>query len=127
MGLQKKEKQNLFQHMLKNNMNGLYKNLTGLIILILLLSFAIFFVYKSINQDEIIKNNQRIADSLRIEVLHFNRKYDSLQIVANKLDTLIQNQEIKVVKLKEKFVIYKSEEIKNPTEAYIYINKFIQE
>lgn len=127
MDLQKKEKQNLFQHILKNNMNGLYKNLAGLIILILLLSFAVFFVYKSINQDEIIKNNQRIADSLRIEVLHFNRKYDSLQIVANKLDTLIQNQEIKVVKLKEKFVIYKSEEIKNPTEAYIYINKFIQE
>lgn len=113
--------------MQKNNMSSIYKKILNILVIVLILLFFGYFFYTLSQKNEIIKNNQKIVDSLRIEIVNYNKKYDSLQIVANKLDTLIQQQEVKVVTIKERFIVYKTDEIKDPSEAYKYVIKFIQE
>ncbi len=96
--------------------------------LILLMGGIIgYTVYMNITQDEKIKQNEYTIDSLQKSLATYKKKSDSLSIVAITMENLIQNQEVKVVKVKESFIVYKTPEIKNSSDAYQYINKFIME
>lgn len=98
-------------------------------ILILILFFIIIglFVNTLVNKNYQIEKNKKIVDSLQKSLIDYKRKNDSLYIVANKLDSIILNQEAIVIRVKENFIIYKTPEIKNSSDAYIYLKDFIKE
>lgn len=91
------------------------------------MSISGYLFYTSQIKDDVIKENEQIIDSLQKSLNTYKRKNDSLNVVAATMENLIQNQEIKVVKVKESFIVYKTQEIQNSSDAYKYINKFIAE
>lgn len=94
---------------------------------LVILSISGYLFYMSQIKDDRIKENEQIIDSLQKSLNTYKRKNDSLNVVATTMENLIQNQEIKVVKVKESFIVYKTQEIQNSSDAYKYINKFIAE
>jgi hypothetical protein len=105
------------------------KNKIILILSLILLVGGIigYMLYMDSSRDEKIKQNQYTIDSLQKSLANYKKQNDSLSIVATTMQNLIQNQEVKVIKVKESFIVYKTPEIKNSSDAYQYINKFIME
>jgi hypothetical protein len=96
-------------------------------LLIIVISTFGYLFYTSQIKDEKIKENQQIIDSLQKSLNTYKKKNDSLNVVAATMENLLQNQEVKVIKVKESFIVYKTQEIQNSSDAYKYINKFISE
>lgn len=96
-------------------------------LLIIIISTFGYLFYTSQIKDEKIKENEQIIDSLQKSLNTYKKKNDSLNVVAATMENLLQNQEVKVVKVKESFIVYKTQEIQNSSDAYKYINKFISE
>jgi len=85
-------------------------------------------IYNSMLLDDTVKENMRIADSLRAEVNKYHQQYDSLLVVANKLDTQIADQENKIDSLKHKPpIIIKTPQINNADSAVHFLKDFIKE
>lgn len=81
-----------------------------------------------LSNDEIkINEKMKIADSLRIEAIKYQRQYDSLLITVSKLDSIIANQEEKIKIIKDTFIIYKTPPFNNADSAFKYLNDFIKE
>jgi len=106
--------------MKKNNIISIL----GVMLLCSIIGVFIFCINKKNYQ---IEKNKKIIDSLQNSLLEYRKINDSLYIVANKLDSIILNQEAIVIKVKENFIIYKTPEMKNSSDAYIYLKKFIVE
>lgn len=100
--------------------------LTSVILIIFGCGISYIF-YGNSNINDRLVQNEKIIDSLNKKVLIYKQKNDSLQIVAFTLDQIIKNQEVKVVTVKEKFIVYKTPEIKNSSDAFKFINNFIVE
>lgn len=98
-----------------------------LITILIVLSLGIYLYYQNQVKAEKLKQNEQIIDSLKLSLKIHKKKSDSLQIVATVMDNIIQNQEVKVVTVKEKFIVYKTAEMKNSSDAYKYLNNFIME
>lgn len=58
--------------------------------------------YDSFLLDDRVKENMRIADSLRAEVNKYHQRYDSLLVVAGKLDQKIEDEERRIDSLKKR-------------------------
>ena len=58
-------------------------------------------IYNSMLVDDRVTENMRIADSLRAEVNKYHQKYDSLLVVAGKLDAKIAEEEQRIDSLKK--------------------------
>lgn len=95
--------------------------------LLVFLSLGIYSYYQNQIKSEKLKHNEQIIDSLKQKLILYKKRSDSLEIVATVMDNIIQNQEVKVVTVKEKFVVYKTPEMKNSSDAYKYLNNFIME
>lgn len=94
---------------------------------LIIISTSGYLLYTSKIKDEKIKENEQRIDSLQKSLNTYKKKNDSLNVVAITMENLIQNQEVKVIKIKESFIVYKTQEIQNSSDAYKYINKFIAE
>jgi len=85
-------------------------------------------IYNTMLEDERVAENMRIADSLRAEVNKYHQQYDSILVVAQKLDTEIAEQEHKIDSLKHKPpVIIKTPQIKDADSAVHFLKDFIKE
>lgn len=96
-------------------------------IILITLSLGIYSYYQNQIKSQKLKENEQIIDSLNQSLNLYKKRNDSLEIVATVMDNIIKNQEVKVVTLKEKFIVYKTAEMKNSSEAYKYLNNFIME
>lgn len=102
--------------------------LTNVIIPIIAVGGVGMAIYTSMIEDPRIAENMRIADSLRAEVNKYHGQYDSLLVVAQKLDTEIAQQEHKIDSLKHKPpVIVKTPQIKDADSAVSFLKDFIRE
>jgi hypothetical protein len=86
---------------------------------------GIFMLY--LNTDSKVNENLRIADSLRLEVNKYHKQYDSLLIIANKLDSSLANQAENVTIIKKSFIVYKTPPINNADTAVKFLQDFIKE
>jgi hypothetical protein len=85
-------------------------------------------IYNSMLIDDQVKENMRIADSLRAEVNKYHQQYDSLLIVADELDSKIANQESKIDSLKKRPPVIKTTpQISNADSAVHFLKDFIKE
>lgn len=85
-------------------------------------------IYSSMMEDERVTENMRIADSLRAEVNKYHQQYDSLLVVANKLDSQIAEQENKIDSLKKRPPVIKTTpQINNADSAVHFLKDFIRE
>jgi uncharacterized coiled-coil DUF342 family protein len=85
-------------------------------------------IYNSMLIDDQVKENMRIADSLRAEVNKYHQQYDSLLIVADELDSKIANQESKIDSLKKRPPVIKTTpQINNADSAVHFLKDFIKE
>jgi len=102
--------------------------LTNIIIPIIAIGGVGMAIYTSMIEDPRIGENMRVADSLRAEVNKYHQQYDSLLVVANKLDTEIADQEHKIDSLKHKPpIIIKTPQINNADSAVSFLKDFIKE
>ena len=102
--------------------------LTNIIIPVIAIGGVGMAIYTSMLEDPRISENMRVADSLRAEVNKYHQQYDSLLVVAKKLDTQIANQENKIDSLKKKPpVIIKTPQISNTDSAVSFLKDFIKE
>ena len=117
-------KLNLYQQIQRSKM----KIITNILIPILAVGGVGMAVYTSMVEDKLVKENMRIADSLRVEVNKYHQQYDSLVVVANKMDTEIAEQEHKIDSLKHRPpVIIKTPQISNADTAVHFLKDFIKE
>jgi hypothetical protein len=86
---------------------------------------GIFMLY--LNTDNKVNEHLRIADSLRLEVNKYHKQYDSLLVVANKLDSSLANQAENVKIIKKSFIVYKTPPINNADTAVKFLQDFIKE
>jgi uncharacterized coiled-coil DUF342 family protein len=85
-------------------------------------------IYNSMLIDDQVKENMRIADSLRAEINEYHQQYDSLLIVADELDSKIANQESKIDSLKKRPPVIKTTpQINNADSAVHFLKDFIKE
>ena len=85
-------------------------------------------IYSSMMVDDRVTENMRIADSLRAEVNKYHQQYDSLLVVANKLDSQIAEQENKIDSLKKRPPVIKTTpQINNADSAVHFLKDFIRE
>jgi uncharacterized coiled-coil DUF342 family protein len=85
-------------------------------------------IYNSMLIDDQVKENMRIADSLRAEINKYHQQYDSLLIVADELDSKIANQESKIDSLKKRPPVIKTTpQINNADSAVHFLKDFIKE
>jgi uncharacterized coiled-coil DUF342 family protein len=85
-------------------------------------------IYSSMMIDDRVTENMRIADSLRAEVNKYHHQYDSLLVVANKLDSEIAEQENKIDSLKKRPPVIKTTpQINNADSAVHFLKDFIKE
>lgn len=85
-------------------------------------------IYSSMMVDDRVTENMRIADSLRAEVNKYHQQYDSLLVVANKLDSEIAEQENKIDSLKKRPPVIKTTpQINNADSAVHFLKDFIRE
>lgn len=70
-------------------------------------------------------NAIRISDSLQVEVLRLNTKYDSLKLLKNSADSIIEYRSGEVIKTKAGF--RPSAKLTNPNAIDIYLRNFIEE
>lgn len=102
--------------------------LTNIIIPVIAVGGVGMAIYTSMIEDPRIAENMRVADSLRAEVNKYHQQYDSLLVVANKLDTQIADQEHKIDSLKHKPpIIIKTPQINNADSAVSFLKDFIKE
>jgi len=64
-----------------------------LVLGILIVGGVVLAAYNSYIADEQVKENMRIADSLRAEVNKYHQKYDSLLVIAAELDAKVADSE----------------------------------
>lgn len=95
---------------------------------ILIVGGVALAAYNTYLSDEQVKENMRIADSLRAEVNKYHHQYDSLLIVAGELDSKIANQESKIDSLKKRPPVIKTTpQINNADSAVHFLKDFIKE
>lgn len=119
-------KQKWSQLILQNNMKPLIVNIIFGIIMFGGIGFAI---YNSMLVDDRVTENMRIADSLRIEVDKYHQKYDSLLVVASKLDSKIADDEYIINTLKKNPPIRRKLKptIVDVDSALNFLNDFIKD
>jgi hypothetical protein len=86
---------------------------------------GIFMLY--LNTESAVNEKIRIADSLRVEVNKYHKQYDSLLIIANRIDSALANQEDRVKIVKKSFIVYKTPPINNTDTAVKFLQDFIKE
>jgi len=103
--------------------------LTNIIIPVIAVGGVGMAIYNTLLEDERVTENMRIADSLRAEVNKYHQKYDSLLLVAKKLDTQIASQEHKIDSLRKRppVIIKPNPPITNGDEAVSFLKDFIKE
>jgi hypothetical protein len=86
-------------------------------------------IYNSMLVDDRVTENMRIADSLRAEVNKYHQKYDSLLVVAGKLDAKIADEERRVDSLKRNPPKPRPSKtpISTPDSASNFLNDFIKD
>lgn len=102
--------------------------LTNIIIPAIAIGGVGMAIYTSMIEDPRVAENMRVADSLRAEVNKYHQQYDSILVVAKKLDSEIAEQEHKIDSLKHKPpVIIKTPQIKDADSAVSFLKDFIKE
>ena len=102
--------------------------LTNIIIPAIAIGGVGMAIYTSMIEDPRVAENMRVADSLRAEVNKYHQQYDSILVVAKKLDSEIAEQEHKIDSLKHKPpVIIKTPQIKDADSAVSFLKDFIEE
>ncbi len=102
--------------------------LTNIIIPAIAIGGVGMVIYTSMIEDPRVAENMRVADSLRAEVNKYHQQYDSILVVAKKLDSEIAEQEHKIDSLKHKPpVIIKTPQIKDADSAVSFLKDFIKE
>ena len=119
-------KQKWSQLILQNNTKSLTVNIVSGIIMFGGIGIAI---YNSLLVDDRVTENMRIADSLRIEVDKYHQKYDSLLVVASKLDSKIADDEYIINTLKKNPPIRRKLKptIVDVDSALNFLNDFIKD
>ena len=95
-----------------------------LLIIIIGIGFTFYDIFK-LNQS--ISHNERIVDSLKVELNKHQIKYDSLYKVLTTLDSTVSNQEERVKIIKQSFYYYKTPPIYNSDSATKYLKDFIRD
>jgi len=95
--------------------------LLGIIIGIIGLS-----LYDKYQSELFLAKNQRIIDSLNVEISVKNRENDVLTIKANELDSLLENQKSDVTNIINNFPSQQRPEIKSSDSAAKFIFDFIR-
>jgi hypothetical protein len=127
-------RQKWFQHIQSVKMQD-FKTKLNEIFTVLIKVFAtfggimlVFFMFKDTpKQSDDIRQYNKTKDSLEGIIQKYKEDYKLLEKRANHLDSIIKVKAYNVKIVKERFYIYRDREIKNPTEATRYIQKFIQE
>lgn len=120
------EKQKWFQQIQQSNM--IKYVLLNVIFPIIAVGGVIMAVYGLLTtEDPRIKENLRIADSLRIENIKYQKQYDSVLTVIQKLDSAIANREERIRIIKDTFIIYKTPPFNNLDSAAKFLKEFIEE
>lgn len=97
------------------------------VLIAVIVAFGISIIKNNSNTDGILKENKRIVDSLEARVKVYQRQYDSLRVVATKLDSMIVRQEERLKNTRGSFGSYKSGRITSSDSAFKYLLKFIRE
>lgn len=120
------EKQKWFQQIQQNNM--IKYVLLNVLFPIIAVGGVIMTMYGLLTpEDPRIKENLRIADSLRIENIRYQKQYDSVLIIIQKLDSAIANREERIRVIKDTFIIYKTPPFNNLDSAAKFLKEFIEE
>lgn len=96
---------------------------------IIIVGGVILAGYNTYLADEEVKENMRIADSLRAEVNKYHEKYDSLLVIAAQLDAKVADGERRLDSLKKHPPTPKPPKPpkQTPTEALEFLNDFIKD
>lgn len=120
-------KQKWYQQIQRDNM---IKNIiTNILVPILTVGGVGMAFYSSMMENEKVIENMRIADSLRVEVNKYHQKYDSLLVIAGKLDAKIADEERRIDSLRKHPPIARQPKppIQTPDSAVNFLNDFIKD